>query len=184
MAAGLSSRFQDGNKLLYEFRGKPLFSHVFETVRETQAEQSIVVFGSDVMHLIDKNSFTCVHNTRPQLGMGHSLKLGCEAICDHIDGVFVCLADMPLITLDVFQKLSYSFSPEHNQHICVPMYNHQNGHPVLFSAKFFPDLRQIEGDQGAKGILRTYKNQVVSVPVNDKGVLTDFDRLEDFSSHC
>ena len=49
---------------------------------------------------------------------------------------------------------------------------------MLWARRFFPDLTAIEGDVGARNLIKHYGEAVVEVPVTHKGVLTDIDTAE------
>ena len=79
-------------------------------------------------------------------------------------------------TLD---QLIAAFNPLENRNICVPVQASQWGNPVLIGRRFFPEALAIEGDRGARELLRDYPEQVAEVPVDDPGVLRDIDSPED-----
>ena len=51
---------------------------------------------------------------------------------------------------------------------------------MLFGKHFFPMLRELEGDKGARGIIKGNPQAVVSVEVESSGVVFDLDQVEDF----
>jgi len=64
----------------------------------------------------------------------------------------------------------------------MPSINGQRGNPVLWARRFFADLIAIEGDVGARNLIKRYGEAVVEVPVENKGVLTDVDTPEAFTA--
>ena len=109
LAAGLSSRMQGKNKLLKIWRGQPLLFYSLEIIKQLKAEQCVLVAGhmiEDIRGQFDLGGLHLVHNPRPEQGMASSIVLGMEALSKDIDGVFICLGDMPLVSLHVFQALS------------------------------------------------------------------------------
>ena len=63
--------------------------------------------------------------------------------------------------------------------VVVPVYNGQRGHPVGFARAFYPQLRALRGDAGARNVLINYAADVVEVPVPDPAILRDIDLPED-----
>jgi molybdenum cofactor cytidylyltransferase len=57
----------------------------------------------------------------------------------------------------------------------------QRGHPVLFGRRFWPELMQLQGENGAKGLIATHAQQVIAVTLTDSGILRDVDKPADLS---
>ena len=54
--------------------------------------------------------------------------------------------------------------------------NGRNGNPVWFSEQYFPELRELEGDQGGRVVLRKYPERVLRFPVEREEELKDIDK--------
>ena len=57
----------------------------------------------------------------------------------------------------------------------------RRGHPVLFGAAWFPALRGLSGDEGARTLLRDGSIGLKTVAVDDPGIHLDVDRPEDLA---
>ena len=119
----------------------------------------------------------CVHLVRSESaahGMGHSLASGIQAIEQQAqaDAAAVFLGDMPWIKADSLGYLLALASPEH---IVVPTFQGQPGHPVIFGRKFWSELQQLTGESGAKALLREHAQLVRRLELNDPGILRDID---------
>ena len=183
LAAGLSSRMQGENKLLKAWRGKPLLSHSLKLIKQLNTEQTILVSGHITETLkqhFDLENITLIHNPKPETGMANSIALGVNALHPDLDGVFICLGDMPLIQTEDFQQLSSAFNLSTKKEICIPCYNKKPGHPVLFSKHFFPMLVNLKGDKGAREIINKHPENTVSVISKNPGILFDLDTRQDF----
>lgn len=115
-----------------------------------------------------------------ELGMGHSLAAGIRA-ADGWDYAFIALADMPFIKVDTLAQLNDQMSRALQSQpktpaIIQPVCSGKPGHPVGFSHHFFNELAQLQGDQGAREVLKNARHQLVAVDVTDEGVLKDLDR--------
>ncbi|MDP6017147.1 MAG: hypothetical protein QGI32_13705, partial [Candidatus Latescibacteria bacterium] len=64
--------------------------------------------------------------------------------------------------------------------IVAPVSRGRRGNPVLFSHGFRQQLLALEGDRGAGGLLARYAASVVEVEVDDDGIFTDVDTLQDY----
>jgi molybdenum cofactor cytidylyltransferase len=123
------------------------------------------------------------------------LALGCEVtICPQADtgmaaslahalahagkdaqGFIIALGDMPHVQPSTIQSLKAAL--ERGAGIAAPMYRGQRGNPVGFSRDYLPQLLALEGDQGARGILK--HAPVTELEVDDSGILQDVDTPAD-----
>jgi molybdenum cofactor cytidylyltransferase len=182
LAAGLSSRFAHGDKLLHPWRGQPLLCWACAALTEVPLVARTAVIGpSDSLkrELLEAAGFRCVINPTPAAGMGSSLALGAQAIEDDVDGVFVVLGDMPALTSDIYQALIAAHREPSPEIIIAPTYAGQRGHPVLFGAAHLPALRKLRGDEGAREIIQA-ATSLQLLAVANAGVLRDLDTVEAF----
>ncbi|WP_339460290.1 nucleotidyltransferase family protein [Pseudomonas sp. EA_105y_Pfl2_R69] len=115
-----------------------------------------------------------VRSESAALGMGHSLASAMRAISERsrADAVAIILGDMPWISADSLGYLLALASPDH---IVVPTFQGQPGHPVIFGRRFWPDLQGLSGDVGAKPVLQAYPQAIRRLQLNDLGILRDID---------
>jgi len=177
LAAGLSRRFGDGDKLMAEVHGRPVIAHVLETVRAVEVCQRVVVTqaGSGVLALAD--GFEVAVNADPEAGMGLSIALGVQALRPDIEAAFVVLGDMPFVEASAFAALAAVEGD-----IVVPVYEGRQGHPVLFRRACFEELSRLNGQAGARRLIDSGRYRVVTVEVEGTGGLVDLDTPEDFLS--
>ena len=118
-----------------------------------------------------------------RLGMGHSLAAGAETLGGFAEqpkapnAVFVALGDMPWVKKATLQALRQAMHSAET--IVRPTHLGAPGHPVGFGCAYFRDLRGLTGDLGAKALLSRHADKILSLAVNDPGVLQDLDRLAD-----
>jgi molybdenum cofactor cytidylyltransferase len=82
---------------------------------------------------------------------------------------------MPHVQPSTIQSLKTVL--EQGAGIAAPIYRGKRGNPVGFSRQYLPQLLALEGDQGARGILKHYP--VTEVDVDDGGILRDVDTPAD-----
>jgi molybdenum cofactor cytidylyltransferase len=182
LAAGLSSRMGDDNKLLLEADGKSLVRRAAETARASQAVQVSVVVGHEAAAVsaeVRDLDVKIVENPHFAEGLSSSLRAGLSDLPDDVDGAIVLLADMPDIRPETLDTLISAFDPAESRSLCVPTFEGQWGNPVLIGRRFFPEALAIVGDRGAREILRDYPEQLAEVAVTDPGILRDIDSPED-----
>ena len=102
---------------------------------------------------------------------------------DDLDGVLVCLGDMPKVSAAQINKLIAAFDPVEGRAICVPTSSGKRGNPVLWGKRFFNEMRDVAGDVGAKHLLGDYADAVCEVEMDDNGVLIDIDSPEALASY-
>ena len=181
LAAGQSRRMGNVNKLLATVDGKPMVSHVVESLAASQARPLVVVTGHDyaaVEAVLPKQGFTLTHNPDYASGLASSLRRGLAALPDGIDGVLVCLGDMPRLSPGIVDRLIAAFNPVEGRAICVPTWQGKRGNPVLFARRFFAEMQEIAGDTGARALIGEHAEAVCEVPMDDDAVLLDIDTPE------
>jgi len=176
LAAGLSTRF-GRNKLLASLDGEQAL--ILQTAKNIlRASDKLLVVSNTNHHalnaLLDKEGIPHLSTTLSGLGMGHSLAFGVQQRASW-PGWIICLADMPTIKTSTYQSVQQAL--KHHQ-LIVASHNGNKGKPVGFSAHFYKQLTQLQGDQGARSILRNNPNQTFLLNCNDPGILLDVDTPE------
>ncbi|HSM05642.1 MAG TPA: NTP transferase domain-containing protein, partial [Longimicrobiales bacterium] len=88
------------------------------------------------------------------------------------------LGDMPWIDVRHLDALVDAFAPEDGRGICAPVVDRKRGNPVLWAARYFPELRALDGDVGARHLLAEHEDDLCEVAVGGGGVLRDVDTPE------
>lgn len=177
LAAGSSRRAGSINKLLAPYRGSAMITQVARTLKRSAVQRVLAVTGFE--HERVSTALTeaqCEHHHNPKYasGMASSLVAGLSQLTD-CDAVIVCLGDMPHVSPASLDALIAAYQDHEDKLIFVPVYQGQRGNPVLFTQAFFDTLLSLEGDIGARRLLREYPDQVLEVDVPDKGILQDYD---------
>jgi len=181
LAAGRSSRMGGPNKLLEKIAGRPLVRIVAEAALGSRARPVIVVTGHQrdrVEAALAGLPVRLVHNPDFADGLGTSLKAGIAALPTEVDGVIVCLGDMPQVDAALIDRLLAAFDPDKGALVVVPTIAGKRGNPVVWSRRFFPDLMVVEGDVGARYLIGRYAEAVAEVPLVGNAALTDIDTPE------
>lgn len=107
-------------------------------------------------------------------GMAASLVCGVRAAQD-AQGWLVALADMPYVQPSTIAALVREVAQ--GALIAAPVHAGRRGNPVAFGRAHLHGLLALEGDQGARGVL---KNNIVNeLAVDDPGILQDIDTPSD-----
>ena len=181
LAAGQSRRMGGPNKLLAEIDGVPMVARVAQRLLASRARPIIAVLGNQadaVDAALGKLPVERVRNPDFAAGLSTSLKRGIAALPPELDGVIVCLGDMPLISGRHLDRLIAAFNPLEGRAIIVPTRRGKRGNPVLWSKRFFAQMTELAGDVGAKHLIGEHADLVAEVEMDDDAVLVDIDTPE------
>lgn len=173
LAAGHSKRFQKaggkGSKLNFLLDEQTVFEKTLLNSMGSRLPVHVVTRPDNqgVIHICLQ--FNIPFSLLNSDGLGESIALGVKNT-SHLEGWLIHLADMPYISSELFICVANNL----NHHPLVrPVYNELPGHPVGISARYYSDLIQLTGDEGAKSILRHHF--VYELAINDKSVIKDID---------
>ncbi len=189
LAAGASSRM-GRPKLDLDVGGKTVLERAVDTLLASPVERVLVVVSPDrtgiplsIDRLGDRSEsrLRVVHNPGAEEGMASSIRAGLCVLPDETRALVIALADKPLVRSETIARLVSRFE-QGGARIVYPRYRGRQGHPVVIASALFPELRDLEGDSGAKPLLRKHAQAAVPVDVDDPGVLLDIDTPEDYAN--
>ena len=137
-----------------------------------------LTFELELREIYPQSSLRIFRAPESGLGMGRSLANSMDQVRGW-RGVFVFLADMPRIRGVTIRQLKDSLE---TTRIVVPLYQGRYGHPVGFGSVFFDELSALEGDRGAKPVIKAHPDCVNGIVSDDPGVLLDVDHPKDLGS--
>ncbi|MFY7839930.1 MAG: nucleotidyltransferase family protein [Lacibacter sp.] len=182
LAAGASSRLGTPKQLL-AYSGTTLLQHSIEAAQASDAETVLVVLGANantIKHELKDTTANLVVNTDWKDGMASSIRCGLQTLVklnSNIEAVILMVADQPFVTAALINSLM-DVNRKEQHSIVASEYGTTFGTPVLFAKRFFPELIELTGDVGAKGLVKKYMNEAafVSFPEGD----VDIDTAEDY----
>lgn len=181
LAAGNASRFGSAKQLL-SFNNKSLLQHAIDEAATAQLGSVIVVTGANaelISHSLHHHSIQIVYNEHWQQGMASSIVAGLSKMVlnKDINEVIITVCDQPFVTAHLFTELR-EMKTESGKNIVACAYADTIGTPVLFTQKYFDKLLQLQGDEGAKKLLKLFADDVVSISF-PQGII-DIDTKDDF----
>lgn len=181
LAAGQASRFGSDKRQAILPDGRTMLEAVLTRYAEVFDTLWLVIPPDDAFgkSLADMHGAYAIVNAQADLGMGHSLACGAQALMSQADvsGVVVGLADMPAVASQTLQDLKHTLMGRGQP--VVPVYQGKLGQPRGLPRAWFEALSKLSGDQGARHLLDW--RQALAVHVNDPGVLQDADTPEDLA---
>lgn len=112
-------------------------------------------------------------------GMAASLVAGVRHSLPRAGAWIIALADMPSVAPATIAALRQSL--QEGAGIAAPVHGGRRGNPVGFAGQYLPQLLALQGDQGARAIVRA--NVVTELQVDDPGVLHDIDTPSDLDKN-
>jgi molybdenum cofactor cytidylyltransferase len=182
LAAGRSARLGSPKQLL-SYRGKTLLQHSIDTALESQASPVIVVLGSGketIEKELDLTQIYILENTSWESGMASSISCGInnlQIITPESEAVILMVCDQPYVNATLLNDLINKHK-ESGQSIVASSYDDTLGTPALFHKSLFSELSALQGESGAKSLLKKYNLQTGSVSFNQGSI--DIDTRENY----
>ena len=180
LAAGQSKRF-GGNKLLHTL------SDSNETIAYHSASKLLRVLPNSIAIVNDnenlkleltRTGIKVIENNKATLGMSSSIACAIQH-STNASGWVICLADMPNIPEQVYQRVVDNLASGHK--IVAPTFKKQQGHPVGFASNFINELLNLEGDRGARNIIHDNTSYLHTFETHSNEILKDIDHLDDLN---
>lgn len=188
MAAGFSRRFGDADKRratlsdgctllaatlshLQPFFSNPATGCRLAVVIRPEDQPDALAIPEDILVLRAPGA---------ALGLGGSISDAVKTVLESpelsaIDSLAVLLGDMPGIK---FEPLSALVDASGRDRIVRPRYQNQPGHPVLFGRDFWPEMLGLQGEEGARAVIKANGASLHHIDVEDSGVIADIDTPE------
>lgn len=184
LAAGGSTRMGRPKQLI-EFEGTTLIRRAATNLANSACEVSVVVLGSDADACgpeLSGININIAFNPKWASGMGSSLKTGLRRLIEiesEISAVVVTLCDQPYITAEIIDHLMTEFC-RIRPLIVASEYNNISGVPALFSREMFDEIYKLDGDEGARQLIRSAGGRVLRIA--QPGAAYDIDSPHDLMS--
>lgn len=187
LAAGDSSRFKGGNKLLLPFRGRPVIYHAVRAALGARLEPVILVLGYESERVLAAlGDLACAPKLRPvknelwRSGRASSVRAGLGALPQDAAGALFLQGDMPLMTSELIDLVIEGLIGG-NAPLCFPVYRGEKGHPVAFARELLPELARLEGDTSGLALVKRYWERAKKIPLEDGSTQFDLDTEEDYA---
>lgn len=190
LAAGTARRMGRPKQLL-PWGGVTLIEHQLATLRRAGLEVTVILgaYAERIDPILAPHDVPSYPFSDWQRGMGASIAFGMEQLMQsekEIAGVLVCLVDQPLVKAAHFTALLDRFRPGTKQIIASRDTEGNTGPPVLFDAHYFPELLKLDGELGAKPVVKRHRERVewvdCATSLADVDTPEAYARLKNFQS--
>jgi molybdenum cofactor cytidylyltransferase len=180
LAAGSSSRMGELKQLMM-YKNKTFLQHIIIEAKNAFLYPVICVTGYQ-SDLISKNisgmESSIVYNENWSEGMGSGISAGIKQLMlSDADSVILAVSDQPFVSSDLFETM-IAWKDQSGKGIVACSYAGTLGTPVLFRKEYFNWLKSLNGNQGAKSIVKLNLPDVCPVEF-EKGSV-DIDTIQDY----
>ncbi|HET7001659.1 MAG TPA: nucleotidyltransferase family protein [Puia sp.] len=180
LAAGSSSRMGELKQLM-KFKNKTFIQHIVGEAILANLYPLVCVTGyqSDLIkESLSGLDVSLVYNRQWPEGMGSGISAGVKYILQSdIDSVILAVSDQPYVSSELFGTM-VEMKEESGKGIVACSYAGTLGTPVLFGRNYFDWLISLNGNQGAKNIVKLNLPDVYTVEF-EKGSV-DIDTQQDY----
>jgi molybdenum cofactor cytidylyltransferase len=150
LAAGLSRRMGERNKLLIDIGGEPLVRRTAKTYLDAGVGvHAVLGYEAELVRkALEGLPVSFVYNARFEEGQPASVRAGIDSVAGGYDAVLVALSDQAALRPSDILSLLSAFAQSGGGKIVVPYYEDRRGNPVVFPAALIADM-QAAGRQAA-----------------------------------
>ncbi len=167
LAAGASTRMGRPKQLI-RLGGESLLRHAARMATEAGCAPVVVVLGdrADQMRSeLDGLPVLAAVNEDWAEGMGSSLRFGMISLSGMrpaVAGVLVLVCDQPGLSSEHLRRLLLRQAAG-TALVTASLYGGRAGVPAVFAPALFPKLAALEGDRGARDLIRGHEDEVETV---------------------
>lgn len=193
LAAGLSRRMGNENKLLLPLGSKTVLERTLGQVLKSDIRELVVVLGheaAEVKQIVMKVTDTkvppttivkTVLNECYESGQGTSVASGVRHLGERSVGCFFVPGDQPFVSPAVMRTLAES---SEKGKIIVPEIAGTRTSPALFDRFFYEELGKLNDDRGGREVMDAHKEDCIVLPItySDERVVFDIDTRDDYET--
>lgn len=172
LASGESVRF-GSNKLLADFKGKPLLSHLLDAL-PASLNAVVVTRSEGVQRLAQERGYRCLWHRLPEVR--DTIRLGLMDL-GHTDGCLFCVGDQPLLTRGTIEKVLADFAAHPNS-IVRAAFAGREGNPAAFPRALYGELSTLAEGEAGVTVIRRHADIVRTVEAAFAEELADADTPE------
>jgi molybdenum cofactor cytidylyltransferase len=186
LAAGASTRLGQPKQLLV-YKGQSLLKHAVKVAVESGAKSIVTVLGASADQLLveaNHQGTIVIVNNEWQEGMASSIRNGLKELLKidaEVKAAILLVCDQPFVTKELLHELIEKYKSS-DKPMAACAYGDTIGTPALFDRTIFASLLKLEGDYGAKKILKVSPQLVSTIDFPQGNI--DIDTIKDYQSYC
>ena len=184
LAAGQSKRFKNDNKLTKIYKDKPLINHAINSLIKSKVNKIIIVLGYQAKKVkkitIKSKKVNFIINKNFKTGISSSIKSGLKKLTKNNKGFIIVQSDMPFVKKNTINKIYQSILRK-KYLVHALKFKNRIGNPIGFDITLLNKFKKINGDVGAKFIVKKFKNNTNFIKVRSNKIFKDFDLKRDFN---
>ena len=184
LAAGISSRMGNTNKLIKKINRIPLIEKTITNYLNSNIDKVSIITGYEdhkIKKIAEKHSIKTFYNRNYKTGILSSINLAVKKVNNKSSGVIIGLGDMPLVSKRDLNPLIDNYKEEKCRKIFVPICYGREGNPIIFPPNIIKKITSNNNikdkDKGLKDLIKKYNYKTIK---SSKAVLKDFDKISDF----
>lgn len=184
LAAGLSRRMGEQNKLLLPIGGVPMIRHVVETYRAAIDGEVCVVTGFEAARIeaaLAGVAVRFVHNAAFDDGQPFSVRAGLQGAA-RADHLLVGLGDQPQLSADDLRVLIAAHLATDPTKISIPYIGETRGNPIIVPDGLRPRLLADRTNPGCGKFTRANPDLAQRIPSLRLGFFNDIDTPDAFAA--
>lgn len=183
LAAGESKRMGKP-KLILNLGKSNIINATIDNLLKSEIYELIIVLGHEAQKIESSLStqdkrIKFVTNKNYREGMSTSIKCGVLTTSKESEAFLIALGDQPLISPKVINRLIEKYQSS-KVGIVTVMHKSFRGHPVLISKKYVKELLSLNGDIGARDLLKQHLDDTASIKIESSEEFFDIDRTQDY----
>ncbi len=184
LAAGMSRRMGDINKLTAPIHGIPLIRRVADVIMQSDIDSLTVILGyqaEEVVSALEGIDARFLFNPEFSTGQASSVRCATQNLPQDATDMMVFLGDMPFIDADIINQLvqSHLALADRWSRISLPAIEGQRGNPVIWGQAFFDEISKLTGDTGARPLFDSYPSALNIIDCQTPHLLIDADTPDD-----
>ena len=192
LAAGRSRRMKErGPKQLLQLEGQTLLERVVLAAAESQLDELIIVLGYRAESVLKSLAIEIKTPLRITLapdfeaGQSRALRAGLAAADPRAKAAAILLGDQPDLPSSTIDRVTEGWLRQRPP-LLRPLYagqgqKKQPGHPVVICRKIWSIMEGLDGDEGAREVIRTHPEWLETLSLPGPAPL-DIDQVKDWEN--
>lgn len=180
LAAGVSRRMGEDNKLLAELDGEAMVHRAARILLESGLGLHVVTGHQreQIEAALAGLAITLVHNPHYETGQQTSVRAGLAALAGNCEAAIVALGDQPLLEVADIEALIAAFARSSRDRFIVPYFAGERGNPVVIPRAILDELGGQPHDPSLKRLTDYFPDRIERFEAENDHFTQDIDTAE------